>query len=142
MTGSDSSNPNLEFLNSLSGILRIDVDLSDPEEAKIVDVQLEASVLENEQFRDLTEDELQRVVFQEPCILLRGESGDVIEHTAPDGESFTVQELLDAVEETERRTRGNSEWFGGIDVHHVFFERIYRRDEDVANDVWSIFWGS
>jgi len=35
-------------------------------------------------------------------------------------------------------TRDSSKWFGGIDVHHVFFEGIHL-DED---DVWAIHWGS
>lgn len=39
---------------------------------------------------------------------------------------------------TGYRTRGESEWFGGADVHHVFFEGIRPEGEDV----WRIGWGS
>ena len=31
-----------------------------------------------------------------------------------------------------------SEWFDGVDVHHVFFEGIHQ-DSD---GVWEIYWGS
>ena len=34
--------------------------------------------------------------------------------------------------------QGNSEWFGGVDVHHVFFEGIHLADDGV----WDIYWGS
>jgi len=36
-----------------------------------------------------------------------------------------VQELLRAVELTEQKTRENTEWFGGIDVHHMYFEGLF-----------------
>ncbi len=138
MTNLNSSN--LEFFNSLSGRLRIKLTEPAGPGVETMDVQLCAHVFEEEKqdFRDLTKEELDLVVFQGPHIRLRGESGDIVEHKAPNDESFTAEELLAAVEETERRTRGNSEWFGGVDVHHVYFEGIYQ-DED---GVWGICWGS
>jgi hypothetical protein len=60
----------------------------------------------------------------------------VTEHVA-DGGAFTVRDLAGAIATTERASRGSSEWFGGIDVHHVFFEGI--EDDDGA---WRICWGS
>ena len=62
----------------------------------------------------------------------------VIEHAPADGLTFTVRDLAKAVEETERHARGDTEWFGGVDVHHRFFEGI-RMDEA---GVWHISWGS
>jgi hypothetical protein len=63
---------------------------------------------------------------------------ELVRHRAPDGICFTLRDVLAAVEETERQTRGASDWQGGIDVHHVFFEGIYLED----NDIWTIHWGS
>jgi hypothetical protein len=147
----DSSQSDLEFFNSLSGKLEIELtepaepvanllNLAAKPEAEIVDVCLRTEIFEEKKqdFRDLTEAELSLVIFPEPRIRLRGESGDVVEHEAPNGKNFTVKEMLAAIEETERRTRGNSEWLGGIDVHHCYFEGIYQNE----NGIWEIYWGS
>lgn len=147
----DSVQSNLEFFNSLSG--KLEIELTEPAEpwrnlanlaakpgAEIVDVRFHPEIFEeNEQkFRDLTEAELQLEIFHKPRIRLRGMGEGVVEHKAPNGKSFTVKEMFAAIEKTERGTRGNSEWLGGIDVHHRFFEGIYQ-DE---NGDWEIFWGS
>lgn len=147
----DPGRSNLEFFSNLSATLEVELtepaepvanlaNLAAKPEAEIVDVRLCAQVFEEKEqdFRDLTEEELALVVLAEPRIRLRGEAADVIEHEAPDGRSFTVREMLAAIEETERRTRGNSEWLGGIDVHHCFFEGIYQAEDGV----WQIEWGS
>jgi hypothetical protein len=139
----------LEFFNHLSG--RLEIALTEPTElirenlinrkapptATIKSLALCASVFENHAFRDLTDEELTRVAFDAPEIKLRGR-GAVVTHRAPNGRCFTVGELLAAVEETERQTRQQGEWFGGIDVHHVFFQGISPED----GGVWSISWGS
>ncbi len=150
-TTEDTVQSNFEFFNSLTG--KLEIELTEPAEpyanmanlaakpsAELVDVWFQPEVFEeNEQkFRDLTETELQLVIFRESRIRLRGLDETVVEHKAPNGRSFTVKEMFAAIEETERRTRGNSEWLGGIDVHHRFFEGIYQ-DE---NGDWEISWGS
>jgi hypothetical protein len=142
---------NLEFFNNISG--ELEIKLTEPAEsyrnlanlaakpsAEIVDVKFHPKVFEEneEKFRDLTEAELQLEIIHKSRIRLRGEGGGVVEHKAPNGRSFTVKEMFAAIEETERKTRGNSEWLGGIDVHHCFFEGIYQ-DE---NGTWEISWGS
>ena len=93
---------------------------------------------DTEEFRDLTPEEFDSLAFRESHIKLRGESGEVVSHNAPNGTFFTVQQLLQAVEETERQTRDQSEWLGGVDVHHCYFEGI-SLDDDGA---WGIYWGS
>ena len=87
---------------------------------------------------DLPRKELSKVAYRAPSINIRGPGGDVVSHAAPNGRFFTVGDLLKAVEDTERRTRGKAEWFGGVDVHHVFFEGLH---ED-ADGVWVAHWGS
>lgn len=139
----------LEFFNGLSGALAIE--LSEPTEsiaanlsnqratatASIKEVSLTLNVFEDGDFRDLTVDEFDRVVLELPKLKLCG-LGDSVEHQAPNGKWFTVRDLAAAVAETESSTRQHSEWFGGVDVHHVFFEGIHQR----GDGVWEIFWGS
>lgn len=142
----------LIFFNELSGVLRIE--LSEPTErvveslenrkatpsAVIVSLRLEATVFENDDFRALTAGELERVVLVQSEVVLRSlrSDGRAIRHSAPNGVHFTVRDLLGAVEETERQTRGDSDWFEGVDVHHVFFEGITLEKDGV----WHIHWGS
>lgn len=147
-----SPRPELEFFNSLSGKLEIELDvpakplanlsnLRASPDARVVRLELRAEVFnpDTDQFRPLTPDELDAVAFRGGSIRLRSEDGgEVVSHDAANGSFFTVRELLRAVEETERRTRSQSEWLGGIDVHHVFFEGIELGD----GDVWEICWGS
>ncbi len=144
--------PELEFFNDLSGELEIELstpaqpiaeglrNLAAPTDSKVVSLRLrpEVYVEEEDDFRSLTEDELSGIAYRGARITLRGESGDAVTHAAPNGEAFTVQELLDAVAETELRTRDASEWLGGVDVHHVFFEGL----EPESDGVWAIVWGS
>jgi len=88
--------------------------------------------------RALTSQELLSVGFRGAQIQLRGRAGITVLHNAPNGEYFTVEELFDAVEITEQRTRGESEWFGGIDIHHIFFAGIHQ----ASDGVWEIHWDS
>jgi hypothetical protein len=80
------------------------------------------------------------VVLRAAAIRMRNERvPDVVaDHASPDGMAFTIRELASAVEETERRARGSTAWFGGVDVHHVFFEGIHLDDAGT----WNIRWGS
>lgn len=145
------SHPELEFFNSLSGKLEIELDIpAEPganllnlrasPDARIVRLELRAEVYncDTKGFRPLTPEELGAVAFRGSSIRLRSEDGEAVSHEAPNGSYFTVRELLHAVEETERRTRSQSEWLGGVDVHHVFFEGV----EPGEDGVWEICWGS
>ena len=145
------SHPELQFFNSLSGKLKIELTVPPEQignldnvratpEAKIKSLKLTAEVFNRDAkiFRELTPEELQSVAFRASRITLRGEGGSTVTHAAPNGAFFTVQDMLKAVEETERQARGNSEWLGGVDVHHVFFEGIHPGDDGI----WEIYWGS
>lgn len=148
--GAPTAQEGLAFFNALSGLLRIE--LTEPAEpvapgmanrratetATIHTLRLEMQVMEGEASRPLTEEEWSRIVVREPTIRLVSDAKVVVAHDAPNGAFFTVRDLTAAVEETERRTRGQTEWFGGIDVHHVFFEGIDQREDGV----WTVAWGS
>lgn len=142
----------LAFFCRLSG--RLYIELSEPPQrihpplenlgaaptASIVSIRLRAQVFERETgtFRPLSEEELDRVVIREPKVAFVGHGRGAATFDAPDGVAFRVRDLLAAVEETERRSRGDSEWYGGIDVHHVFFEGIHLG----TDGQWRIRWGS
>ncbi|CAG1770864.1 hypothetical protein BAC2_01332 [uncultured bacterium] len=141
----------LEFINDLSGTLVIELtepaqpiggllNLAAPDRARIASLHLETEVYDpdTEESRPLTEAELAQPVFRGPEIRLRGESGLVVSHHAPDGQQFTVRTLLAAVEATERQSRGATEWLGGVDVHHIYFEGL----EPCDDGSWEISWGS
>jgi hypothetical protein len=105
--------------------------------AALKDVTLEAKVFTDDDFRPLTAAELDLVVFRGPSLRLLSYGGAVT-HPAPRCGRFTVRDVLAAVEETERRTRGDSEWFDGVDVHHVYFEGLQLTDDGA----WIVHWGS
>ncbi|WP_069163235.1 hypothetical protein [Nocardia altamirensis] len=139
----------LKFFNELSGTLAIE--LTEPTEsiaaklanqratatATIREVSFALEVFEDKHFRDLTVDEFDRIVLELPVLTLRG-FGDPVEHRAPNGTCFTVRDLASAIAETERNTRQQSQWYGGVDVHHIYFEGILEADDGV----WEIHWGS
>lgn len=144
----------LEFFNSLSG--RLHIELSEPTSsppgldnqvasstAQITSLRLTAEFFETDgTFRQLTEQERNQVAMRARTVVLRGEADLPVRHRAPNGKSFTVAELLAAVEETERQTRQQTAWLGdGVDVHHVFFEGM-RQTKRFPKPQWTIDWGS
>jgi hypothetical protein len=141
----------LRFFNALSG--RLDIALSEPAQpiskglqnlaaspsARVERVSLTMRVLEDKELRNLTDEEWARVVLRTPVIRMSGNDGKrVVGHGAPNGATFTVRDLAAAIAETETQTRGETKWFGGIDVHHIYFEGL-TLDKD---GVWFIVWGS
>src|SRR5262245_19085925 len=161
MAGVEIDEEALRFFNRLGG--RLDIRLSEPAvpvapgwlnlkvplSARIENVSLTLQFAEEIEEdtpldrlpdpRNLTEEELGRVVLRAPSIRMRGENDDeVVEHQAPDGGAFTVRDLAAAIAETERQTRGGTEWEGGIDVHHIYFEGIELEEDGV----WFVQWGS
>lgn len=143
--------PELAFFNELSGILHIELtepaqpaaphllNLVAAPEARIESLRFDVEVFEDGELRPLTEDELASVAFAAPQIeLFNVDAGERVLHEAPNGQRFTVRDLICAVELTERRTRDSSEWLGGVDVHHIFFEGIALEEDGT----WAICWGS
>lgn len=143
--------PELVFFNCISGFLDIVIDpdpqyvnnlgnLKAPDQSVIKSISLKNSIYEDadNDHRELTESELSQPAFNSPSISMFGAAREVVEHTAPNGQYFTVSELLQAVEDTEKSTRANSEWLGGINIHHIAFEGISLREDGT----WMISWGS
>ena len=153
-----TDHPELSFFNGLSGILEIQIseeptrfsprllNLQSPPTARLVSLEIRMGVFvdgevePDDSIRELTDDEWSSVAFDAPRIALQGISGNVMTHEAPDGCRFTVRDLAAAVAATERAGRSTSQWLGGIDVHHIFFEGLDCHRE--LEDVWRISWGS
>ncbi len=52
---------------------------------------------------------------------------------------FSCWDVINNIVKFEKLDRPKSEWFGGVDCHHVFYEGIYFNKK--TNKV-SVFWGS
>lgn len=107
--------------------------------AQITSLELKSKVYVREEgdSRPITEEELGAVAFENAGIEIKS-LGHVVKHDAPNGEAFTVRDLLQAVEDTERQVRGVSEWFGGVDCHHIYYEGLHLQEDGT----YSVFWGS
>lgn len=151
MTRAQITQPGIEYFNEISGQLEIELtkppvrianlaNLRAPAGAKIKTLSLKAEIFEEEadEARALTAKELSRIVISRPTVQLKGKADVVVTHAAPNGKFFTVADILEAIELTERQTRDKTEWFGGIDVHHIFLEGLH----DAGGGVWEIQWGS
>jgi hypothetical protein len=143
--------PELGFFNKVSGVLEIELNedakpmknlpgnfVSKPG-SKVVKVVLNTELYneENDSFRELSKAELNEKAFESKTIVIGSESGESVKHSAINGKYFTTKELISAVEFTELKTRGNTDWFGGVDVHHIFFEGLA-----CHKGIWVPFWGS
>lgn len=110
--------------------------------AKITNLTFEAQIYqrnaEGDPFRELTSKELQAIAWDAPKIVLTSEAGGAVTHTAPNKSNFTVADLLETIRQHELQTRGQTDWFGGVDVHHIFFEGLHPQKDGT----WRIYWGS
>lgn len=127
---------NFDFFNDIGGSLDLRTS-----KGKIKKCSLEGELFnpENETFRELTAEEKQLIVMEGPSIVLHSLGGST-EHQAPNGQWFTVANLLSAIESTEKQTRANTDWFDYIDCHHIFLEGIHPLKE--KENEFEISWGS
>ena len=64
---------------------------------------------------------------------------DFYERTFMNEKGFlTAKELMDVIIEFEKVSRNHTEWCGGIDAHHIFFEGM----EKLSSGKYYIIWGS
>ena len=87
----------------------------------------------NDHMETLTPKELDEIVFTGPITF----TNKVTKTFKNDKGYFTVRELVDNIVEFEKEDRLASDWFGGVDTHHRFFEGIYK-----DKDAYRICWGS
>ena len=143
----------LAFFNQLSGVLVIQVseqphriapnllNLAVSPQAKLVSLSFELAWFDEktEEERELTPEQLDWVVLRSNGIRMRSILANdvVVEHPCPNSE-FRVKDLAEAVRKTELASRSATDWFGGIDVHHIYFAGIVFAEDGV----WVIHWGS
>jgi len=147
----------LKFFNDLGGALDIEINepLATPPKslglmsfapptAKIKSIGWSPHTYGKNGLEKLTPEQLEIVVFHRPTITVAGEARSPVEHCAPNGQFFNVRDMVQVVVETERQTRGETEWFGGMDLHHVCFEGISTSlwGDKEQKEIWYISWGS
>jgi hypothetical protein len=89
-------------------------------------------------FTPLTQAQLEQVAYDQPAITFTSETKPSFTKQAPAGKtSFTVGDILDAIAAFEQYDRPSTDWFGGPDCHHVFFEGM-----EASSEGWYIAWGS
>jgi hypothetical protein len=94
---------------------------------------------QHEEFVKLTEEELNQTAFIGDEITFK-DGFTEITYSSKDGQ-FTVLELVAVIVEFEKVIRPKSDWFGGVDTHHVYFEGISSTTHNGAV-VHMISWGS
>lgn len=86
-------------------------------------------------FSDVSDDKFDKVIYKETQITI--ESNNVTE-TFYNSNGFTSRNLFDHIMSVETEARPNTDWFGGIDAHHIYFEGLHKTD----NRCYSVYWGS
>ena len=95
---------------------------------------------QHDEFVKLTEEELNQTAFIGDEITFK-DGFTEITYLSKDGQ-FTVLELVAVIVEFEKVIRPKSDWFGGVDTHHVYFEGIDPITHDDGAVVHEICWGS
>jgi len=146
--------PGWDVFNNLSGTIEIELTedkqslgntwmVRASETAHIKNISWDPQVCQRKNkewfFRPLTDEERSLVAFKEPTIrVYTYENRELVEHRAPNGKFFTVDDMMAMVQRHELQTRGGSEWFGGIDCHHIYFEGLHPKEDGT----WEMYWGS
>ena len=94
--------------------------------------------------RELSDDELQSPGFHGSHMQLRADrdawGAEVTEKSYhSDKEYLTIQEVIANIIDFEMARRPKTNWFGGIDDHHVFFEGMIPNADGAS---FNICWGS
>ena len=91
--------------------------------------------------RELSDDELQSPGFHGSPMQLRADrDAEVTEKSYhSDKEYFTIQEVIANIVDFEMARRPKTNWFGGLDAHHVYFEGMFPSADGASFNIW---WGS
>lgn len=93
------------------------------------------SKFEDDDMVKLTPKDLNQKVYNYNTIIL---SSFDVKTTHKKQGGFTIKDLWSAILNHERVARLESNWFGGIDAHHIYFEGLNLQKEGY----YTIFWGS
>uniref|UniRef100_A0A914PLE6 Uncharacterized protein n=1 Tax=Panagrolaimus davidi TaxID=227884 RepID=A0A914PLE6_9BILA len=96
--------------------------------------------------RDITHDVTSKeIVYKEDSITFcKGDSynldraTEIFEKSYALDHPLTAKELADIICDFEKEARVKFFWFGGVDVHHIYFEAF----DQVGPKKYQIYWGS
>ena len=86
-------------------------------------------------FVEIPEDELNEIHYPEKVITLCNSETDV-SMTFENENGFTADALFSHIITFENESRPKTEWFGGIDAHHIYFEGLSWLKENTFEIVW------
>jgi hypothetical protein len=97
----------------------------------------EFTIFNDDDLEPLSQLLLQKICIKDENLTLTSYiSGHEKSFTSSGG--FTIQNMMNSILEFEREARSKTDWFGGIDAHHIYFEGISK----VGPNKYSIHWGS
>lgn len=114
---------------------RVMVNIPD-EEIKPEHIFLEAENMEND-YKKFTY-ELNMVAYYGAFMVFKGVKGEYHLERAPNGSYFTLDDLINAMQNVERKTRCHTSFLGKVDCHHTYFEGL-QKEKDGS---YLICWGS
>ena len=91
-----------------------------------------------DEFIELTKKELDKIEYPFQEITIKSFNENKIKFKSKSKKGFTVRELIECIKDVENIARPESEWFGGIDAHHIFFEGLGK----IRDGIYEIYWGS
>jgi len=97
---------------------------------------------EDDEIVDVKQEELDEICYKEKKIILMEHSSPFnnrVTMTFENENGFTVKEMFNNIVEFEKKTRPLTDWFGGVDAHHVYFEGLHFAGE---MNTYAPMWGS
>lgn len=89
---------------------------------------------ENDEMLDVTDEELDEINYKNKEITI---TSNGVTQTFKNINGFSDRELLKCILDIEVKARPNTDWFGGIDAHHIYFEGLHGE-----NGNYKVSWGS
>ena len=111
--------------------------------ATVRSITFHPNTWDGEDIHEVTEKQLTTNVYDYHEITLVWSPAPDVDYSeyhrdAPNGTHFTLQDIIDTIVQAQYLFRPYSNWFGGIDTSHTFFEGFTQHGEHT----FSIFWGS
>ena len=107
------------------------------EHARVIDVKTKLEWYKEDDIIESDDLNLQKVFKGDDITLICNRSSYEKTFKVENG-GLTALELTNIICDFEKNSRNYTEWFGGVDTHHIFFEGMFQ----VEPGKYSIFWGS
>lgn len=124
------------LLENVSGTLKIAFNKN-----ALKNISMEWDKWENEDLVPLTEEDLNTIVTTKTNMVICGYKTNILLGFDSENKTgFTLKELLEAVEYTEKVSRPWTSWYDGVDCHHIYFEGLV--EDKNAPGVYNLRFGS